>query len=112
MFIITGYDGVNITQLLGCFCVFLMYTIPASFMNEANEEFYDALWEYGNEYVMNEKGSIDDRNYYNHLTQYCKEFPLNQVIFGFEVTKKNAAKFVIGFIVSQYVAVVLSDVPL
>ena len=54
--------------------------------------------------------NMRDKYYYNHLTQYVKEYPITIEIFGFMVTKRASITFVIAFAVSQYAAWLISEI--
>ena len=103
---------IHLVEILTLIIAWLLYVIPAAFMNEGYEEFCDELWQYGDSKVMKEDKEEDmkDKYYYNHLTQYVKEFPITMEMSGFLITKRNSITFVIAFVVSQYLAWLLSDV--
>ena len=108
----TTFHVIHIVEILTLIIAWLLYVIPAAFMNEGYEEFCDELWKYGDTKIMKEDREDDMRNkyYYNHLTQYVKEFPLTMEMSGFLITKKNSITFLVAFVVSQYLAWLLSDV--
>ena len=85
---------------------FIVYVLTGALITECHQNMVNKLWQKGKVYMIDSNQDISDRLCYNYTLQYVQRYPIN-VKFKFEVTKWNTFRFIIFFVSTKALSIVV-----